>query len=421
MAIVLIGVPTYKGIMHAKAMFPIIRCSRNHKFDVGTVDSSATCVTFNRLWINALELYEAGKITHFLMYHSDIVAEEYFLDKMIDIMERTKADVLSAIVPIKDQQGMTSTAMDEPVGDVDPYWRVRRLTMKEVHHMEPTFTDPKLLLNTGLMLVDMSKAWTKDAYFTFEDKIIWHHGRRVAVCMPEDWGFSRMAKKLGATLWATREVPILHYGETSYPNQIPWGQVEKDVLPTWSPEASKAAEIASKVQGYMSWEELAWLADNAKNGNVIEVGSWLGRSTKAMAQTAKRILAVDHWKGSNNDATEEQAKGIDPYAEFNHNLSIEINQQKVVPMVMDHADVGKLEKRNADLVFIDGDHSYEAVVRDIKSCLPLVNDGGILAGHDYSEAHPGVIKAVKEFFGKNFKVAPDTSIWYTVPGPSGDC
>lgn len=52
-----------------------------------------------------------------------------------------------------------------------------------------------------------------------------------------------------------------------------------------------------------------------------------------------------------------------------------------------------------DFVYIDGDHRYEEVVKDICMWLPKVRKGGILAGHDYSEPSiAGVKQAVDEWF-----------------------
>lgn len=53
-----------------------------------------------------------------------------------------------------------------------------------------------------------------------------------------------------------------------------------------------------------------------------------------------------------------------------------------------------------DFVFIDADHRYEAVKRDIELWLPKVRHGGLIAGHDFTAGWPGVQKAVVEAFGK---------------------
>ena len=47
-----------------------------------------------------------------------------------------------------------------------------------------------------------------------------------------------------------------------------------------------------------------------------------------------------------------------------------------------------------DLIFIDGDHSYEAVKNDISKWITRCNV--ILAGHDFSPYHPGVIRALTD-------------------------
>jgi hypothetical protein len=51
-----------------------------------------------------------------------------------------------------------------------------------------------------------------------------------------------------------------------------------------------------------------------------------------------------------------------------------------------------------DFVFIDADHSGEAVGRDIDAWRPKVRPGGILAGHDFTTYFPGLCDAVVERF-----------------------
>ena len=52
--------------------------------------------------------------------------------------------------------------------------------------------------------------------------------------------------------------------------------------------------------------------------------------------------------------------------------------------------------RYFDFVFIDGDHDYETVKKDISAWMPKVKHGGILAGHDHTKSQPGVIRAICE-------------------------
>ena len=62
------------------------------------------------------------------------------------------------------------------------------------------------------------------------------------------------------------------------------------------------------------------------------------------------------------------------------------------------------EDESLDAVFIDADHSYEAVKLDIQNWMPKVRKGGILAGHDYNSAWPGVVRAVNEIFPEAQKI-----------------
>jgi len=68
------------------------------------------------------------------------------------------------------------------------------------------------------------------------------------------------------------------------------------------------------------------------------------------------------------------------------------------------------ETDRVDLLFIDGDHCYETVIKDIKGWTTKVPIGGVVAFHDYEyreqdvkwdECLPGVKKAVNEVFEHN--------------------
>lgn len=63
-----------------------------------------------------------------------------------------------------------------------------------------------------------------------------------------------------------------------------------------------------------------------------------------------------------------------------------------------------------DFVFIDADHSAEAVTEDILDWQPKVKNGGWLGGHDYNKKFPGVVQAVQKAFGPKVKEYAG-SIW----------
>jgi len=50
-----------------------------------------------------------------------------------------------------------------------------------------------------------------------------------------------------------------------------------------------------------------------------------------------------------------------------------------------------------DFVYIDGDHSYESVKKDITLYYPLIKNNGLIGGHDYTPYTETVMRAVNEF------------------------
>ncbi len=61
----------------------------------------------------------------------------------------------------------------------------------------------------------------------------------------------------------------------------------------------------------------------------------------------------------------------------------------------------EIPSESVDVVFVDADHSYEAVKADLEFWWKKVRKGGQLLGDDYNSCHPGTTKAVDEFAIKN--------------------
>jgi len=91
-------------------------------------------------------------------------------------------------------------------------------------------------------------------------------------------------------------------------------------------------------------EECEILTELAAGRRVLEIGTGLGVSTRALAKSALRVTSID----------------IDPWChqeEFPENITLLDRLPE---------DLSKL-----DLVFIDGSHHYEDVLRDIRSTAPI--------------------------------------------------
>lgn len=57
-----------------------------------------------------------------------------------------------------------------------------------------------------------------------------------------------------------------------------------------------------------------------------------------------------------------------------------------------------------DFLFIDGDHSYEAVLADLRSWWPKVRPGGLIAGHDTTGPHSEAVMKALEVFGAERRI-----------------
>ena len=84
----------------------------------------------NNLWCDALNKRMQDNLKWFVLVHADVVPEPMFADKLIAIAEKHDADLVSAVIPIKDENGLTSTAISGP----DHFTRFTRLTTKQVNH-----------------------------------------------------------------------------------------------------------------------------------------------------------------------------------------------------------------------------------------------------------------------------------------------
>lgn len=147
------------------------------------------------------------------------------------------------------------------------------------------------------------------------------------------------------------------------------------------------------------------------NGFMVEVGSFRGRSLASIADIIIRknikVFAVDIFdKVENPEYVEEDVykKKEGMLEDFKKTISKFGLSNNLKFFVMKSIDAAKWVKEGTiDLVFIDADHSYEAVKADIEAWLPLLKVGGILCGHDYDKngvSWEGVYKAVNEKFGK---------------------
>lgn len=168
--------------------------------------------------------------------------------------------------------------------------------------------------------------------------------------------------------------------------------------------------------------ELLWLAAQAKrSARTMEIGCWIGATTRALAENAMGMVwCVDMWDGGTDEyikgrLAEETVQHI--YVRFRENTKDLGNLNVIRGNSVSVARSIFLSERCPlfNMIYIDASHDYESVKSDIRAWKFLLADDGLLCGDDFDEElFPGVVKAVKELLPNARKIAG--SIWADVPG-----
>ncbi len=225
---VFIGVPAYGNVVpEALPGLVVPTWGHGRTFTVIPHRDSLLAKAFNWLVCRALNEMRIFGWTHFLLHHADIGCEIGFLDRLLTEYHAHDLDVLSAVIPLKDDSDHVSMALKSLRGPG------RNLTMAEVRRYPTTFDiesvahEPGdiLLYNTGLMLFDLRRPWVRkwilEAPFTIRDWVVENPetGDLEARCISEDWGFSAYCHQHGIRVKATRAVVVHHHGGRRWSNQ----------------------------------------------------------------------------------------------------------------------------------------------------------------------------------------------------------
>lgn len=148
----------------------------------------------------------------------------------------------------------------------------------------------------------------------------------------------------------------------------------------------KDLEDVYRLPGMLSTAEVDCLFQLAKchpnRGVIVEIGSWKGKSTVALASGSaqagsEKIYAIDPHGVLPEEGYLEDTKG-----EFLANISRAGVEDRVVPMIMTSEEAAKGWNQPIRVLWIDGDHRYEAAKLDFTLWEPFLVEGGILAMHD---------------------------------------
>ena len=154
------------------------------------------------------------------------------------------------------------------------------------------------------------------------------------------------------------------------------------------------------IKGFLDLNEGIALYEEVKrvseNNFCVEIGSYCGKSTCFIGQACKenksKLITIDHHKGSEEQQLGELYFDAEVYDEklgrvntlplLEKNLAKFDLEDVVKPLVMDSISASKIVENNADLIFIDGSHTFESAESDYELWKNKIKKGGTLAIHD---------------------------------------
>ena len=156
--------------------------------------------------------------------------------------------------------------------------------------------------------------------------------------------------------------------------------------------------------GHVSPAEMQLLYDLAssvpRNGTIVEIGSFQGKSTVCLGLGAK-VAGANVWAIDPHNEHQETAQtryGMHNHAALLMNLVLHDVADTVRVVALPSDWVAVLWNFTIDLLWIDGAHEYQSVRSDLLNWSPYARK---IAVHDSSGHFPGVTRAVKEFLMLN--------------------
>jgi predicted O-methyltransferase YrrM len=143
---------------------------------------------------------------------------------------------------------------------------------------------------------------------------------------------------------------------------------------------------------------------------MIEIGSYLGESTIFFVENLSELdilYTIDPFIEGYDDSDYTSNKKL---SEIHKIFLDNIKEYKKIKHYRETSDFffEKNKEMKVDLIYIDGNHRYEQVYKDIKNYISLLTEPKIISGHDYNP-YFGVFKAVNDIFKRPDALFVDTS------------
>ena len=158
-----------------------------------------------------------------------------------------------------------------------------------------------------------------------------------------------------------------------------------------------------------------------ENFTWVELGSWTGKSVAyCVVELINKPLenfkfySVDTWKGAAEHQEYDMVKQDTLYDVFLENTNPV--KQYITPLrEFSYEAANNFDDGSVNFCYVDADHSYEGVTKDLEAWWPKIKKGCYFGGDDYTKGWPGVQHAVNDFFGnKGIKVKRVGRCWLVV-------
>lgn len=198
-------------------------------------------------------------------------------------------------------------------------------------------------------------------------------------------------------LHAAAKSALIH-GETTWSTEFLAGR---------DPRFSEAWEVAHLIPGWFNEVNAAAqflvLAD-VRPRTIVEIGSYLGKSTVFYAKSLEvlgidgTVTAIDPHTGDRQHLEALGVSELPSFDMFRSHLQAAGVSDTVRPIVATSHEAAAGWSDPIDFLFIDGWHTYEAVVEDGRDWIPHLTDGAVVVFDDASK-HPGMKRAIRELAG----------------------
>ena len=164
-------------------------------------------------------------------------------------------------------------------------------------------------------------------------------------------------------------------------------------------EIKMALDKSFRIPGLYRRQEAAFLYKLARRkGKLVELGCWMGRTTSIMLQASRifhaQLTTVDAFTAMPNDR-----KAATPERWQKNLKKIGLTPPPLLAMTTDEASNIYPPYQDIAMLFIDANHSLEAVTADLIKWTPRVKVGGFVALHDmFFPSITGVCQAVTNWW-----------------------